>query len=138
MIIELPGFVDTSLTSKIREAVKGHKPKFGHHAFNRDGKTVAITHVPELKEIDDKLSEIFQRVQQTIVRQRYKPIYPSADTGYEYHLYRPGDVCHHHADSEFSAPADDGSMLRYASVVLHLNTVNNGRSEEHTSELQSH
>lgn len=126
MIIELPNFVSKDVITKIREAVKVYLPSESHHVFNRDGRTVNISKTPELSSIDNEVSAIFQKIQQTVVRQRYRPPHPSADSGYEYHLYGPGDVCHHHADNEFSSSLDGGTLLRYASVTLHLNTVHEG------------
>jgi hypothetical protein len=96
------------------------------HPTNRDGKTVGISTEPELKEIDRYLHALFVKVQEDIVAKRYKPEYPSGDSGYAYHLYRPGDICHYHKDGEFSDPTQPETLLRYASVTLHLNTVKEG------------
>jgi hypothetical protein len=126
MIIELPGFVTPEVTARIREAVKPFLPANAHHVFNRDGRTVNITRTPELAGLDDEVSKIFQSVQQTVIRHRYRPPQPSADSGYEYHMYAPGEVCHHHADNEFGSSLAGETLLRYASVTLHLNTVHEG------------
>lgn len=127
MIIELPGFVSSDATARIKEAIKPHLSEHSHHVFNRDGRTVNISKTPELAAVDNEISMIFQKVQQTVIRQRYKPPHPSADSGYEYHIYGPGEVCHHHADNEFASSFDSGeTLLRYASVTLHLNTVHEG------------
>jgi hypothetical protein len=97
------------------------------NTFNRDGKTVNITKTPELQQVDAFLSKLFSDIHSNVVFQRYRPppVCTSGDSGYEYHLYEPGDVCHFHADYEFHS-GDEDTLLRYASVVLHLNTVNQG------------
>jgi hypothetical protein len=95
------------------------------NTYNRDGKTVNITKTPNLAEIDNFLLQLFGRVQENVIQQRYRPSNPSADSGYEYHLYSPNEVCHFHADYEFTEDTEQ-SFLRYASVTLHLNTVHNG------------
>jgi hypothetical protein len=127
MIIELPNFISKEDTSFIKEAVKPFLQFQKQNTYNRDGKTVNITKTPELQQIDNFLSNVFLEVQRNVVSQRYKPPpqCASGDSGYEYHLYSPGDVCHSHADYEFHDGAEE-TLLRYASVVLHLNTVNEG------------
>ena len=52
---------------------------------------------------------------------RFAPMYKSCDTGYDYHVYNPNDICNIHSDGEILK-----NKLRYASVVLHLNTVEDG------------
>ena len=128
MIIELPEYVDKDATKKIRELAAAYFGSDGGYKYGtyRDGKTVAITELaskyPELKEIDDILHGVFSGVQDSLLNRRYKPQpYGSGDSGYEYHRYAPGDVAHPHADGEIQ----DG-LLRYASVVIHLNTIENG------------
>lgn len=127
MIIELPNFVDPKTVEDIRSEVKPFLYRSKQHAYNRDGLTVSITHTPELKQIDQKLSEIFKEVQKNILTQRFKPLaqYGSGDSGYEYHIYNSGDVCHYHADHEFSSTEQE-TLLRYASVVLQLTDVPKG------------
>jgi hypothetical protein len=50
----------------------------------------------------------------------------SGDSGYEFHRYEPGDMCLLHADGECSFNSSSTSLLRYATVILHLNTVKTG------------
>jgi len=126
MILEFPNYLDSETTKEIREAVKPFISHKKETEYNRDGNTVRITDIPELKNLDDKLHEIFIKIQTDIIQHRYKPIYSSADSGYEYHLYNPKEICHFHADGEFSNPKSSKPLLRYASVVLHLNTVHEG------------
>lgn len=127
MIIELPGYVDKETTKRIRELAAAYFDSEGDYKYGtyRDGKTVAITKLadkyPELKELDTILHKIFQELQESLISRRYKPQYASGDSGYEYHKYEPGDVCHTHGDGEVAT-----GLLRYASVVIHLNTIENG------------
>ena len=121
MILEFPNYLDSETTKEIRDAVKPFISDKKETAYNRDGNKVNITQIPELKNLDDKLHKIFEKIQTDIIQQRYKPQNISADSGYEYHKYNPNDVCHYHVDGEISK-----TLLRYASVVLHLNTVHEG------------
>ena len=127
MIIELPEYVDKDTTKKIRELASSYLNSNGIYKYGtyRDGKTVAITQLAdqyhELKELDTILHDIFSDVQDSMLRRRYKPQYGSGDSGYEYHRYAPGDVCHPHGDGEVAH-----GLLRYASVVIHLNTIEEG------------
>jgi hypothetical protein len=127
VIIELPEYVDKNMTKKIRELASSYLSNHGEYKYGtyRDGKSVFITQLaeqhPELKELDTILHKIFDEVQGSLISRRYKPSYASGDSGYEYHRYEPGDVCHPHSDGEIV----DG-MIRYASVVIHLNTIEEG------------
>jgi predicted 2-oxoglutarate/Fe(II)-dependent dioxygenase YbiX len=125
MIIELPGYIDLDTVAEIREAVKPLLPKTKTHVYNRDGYTVNISEQPSLKELDNKLAGIFRKLQDDVVAHRYKPQYASGDSGYEYHIYEPGDVCHIHCDGEITRRTN-GGLLRYASVVIHLSTLEDG------------
>jgi hypothetical protein len=126
MIIELPNYVDNNTVKSIRDCVQPYLTKQKQHAQNRDGKTVCISEENSLKELDSQLNNIFTNLQTDVVKHRYKPLYDSGDTGYEYHMYYPGDICYVHADGEFTDLRSKTSLLRYASVVLHLNTVEQG------------
>lgn len=123
MIIELPNFVSAEDVEKIRSAVTPFLPdRQDNYQTNRDGSSVNISETPELKEIDSALHGFFSKIGSGVLKCRYKPQFDSADSGYEYHRYNPGDICHHHSDGE----VDPAGMLRYASVVLHLNTPSDG------------
>jgi hypothetical protein len=126
MILEFPNYIDSETTKEIRDAVKPFISDKKETTYNRDGNTVKITQIPELKNLDDKLHKIFEKIQGDIIQQRYRPPASSADSGYEYHLYNPNDICHYHADGEFARPRENKTLLRYASVILHLNTVQEG------------
>lgn len=127
MIIEIPKAISPEQCRNIRQAVAPFIAGAEQNTYNRDGKTVSISRTPELVEVDRYLLNLFGRVQENVIAQRYRPPsqYGSADSGYEYHLYGPQEVCHFHADHEVSDGSDKTS-LRYASVTLHLNTVNEG------------
>ena len=128
MVIELPNYVDSETIRTVKESVAPFLLSDKSYGYNRDGITVNISNIPELKEVDNKLANIFDNVQKNILANRYKPQFNSGDSGYEYHLYGPNEICHVHADGEFSisAATSNTGLLRYASVVLHLNTVKNG------------
>lgn len=126
MILEFPNYLDLETTKQIRDAVKPFISHKKETTYNRDGNTVYITNTPELKNLDNKLHKIFTKIQSDIIQQRYKPLGASADSGYEYHLYNPNDICHYHSDGELQNPNDNKTLLRYASVILHLNTVHEG------------
>ena len=127
MIIELPEYVDRETTKRIRELASSYLSNHGEYKYGtyRDGRSVFITQLAdqytELKEIDDILHGVFSGVQDSLIGRRYKPQHGSGDSGYEYHRYGPGDVCHPHSDGEVAS-----GLLRYASVVIHLNTIENG------------
>jgi predicted 2-oxoglutarate/Fe(II)-dependent dioxygenase YbiX len=122
MIIELSNWVNKETTARIRSAVESHLVGTqDDYATYRDGKTVAISKTPELQHIDQELHKIFSGLHENILSRRYNPSFPVADSGYEFHRYLPGDVCHYHADGEVA-----DKMLRFASVTLHLSTVDNG------------
>lgn len=126
MIIEIPNAIGIKDVERIKSSVQPFLPQAPTTTYNRDGKTVAISKTPELIEVDKYLNNLFSEVQRSVLQQRYKPVFPSGDSGYEYHLYRPGEICHLHADDEFSYSNEPETTIRYASVVLHLNTVTEG------------
>jgi len=126
LILEFPNYLDAETVKEIRDAVKPFISHEKQTTYNRDGNTVYITRIPELKNLDAKLHEIFIRIQTDVIQHRYKPPFTSADAGYEYHLYNPKEICHFHCDGEFNDPNDNKTLLRYASVILHLNTVHEG------------
>jgi hypothetical protein len=128
MIIELPNYVDNNTVNSIKDQVRPYIPQNKKNAYNRDGKTVCISEENSLKELDSQLNNIFTNLQTNVVKSRYKPLYDSGDTGYEYHMYYPGDICHVHSDGElsFNTLNPNAGFLRYASIILHLNTVNEG------------
>ena len=122
MIIELPNFVPLQTVDRFKNDLLPFlkKPADFYESY-RDGLTVNITLTPELKYLDEELHNIFSSLQKKVVAQRYKPEYDSADSGYEFHRYPPGAICHNHYDGQFM-----NGFIRYASVVLHLNTVEDG------------
>lgn len=122
MILEYKNYVSSELVEEIRQKAAPfldtiHKETM----YNRDGLTVNITKTKELQELDVKLSVLFKILANDVVANRFKPQFSSGDSGYEYHLYRPGDICHHHADGEVS-----NKLLRYATVILFLTDSNDG------------
>jgi hypothetical protein len=128
MIIEIPRAITSKQCSFIKEAVTPFLLHSEQNTYNRDGKTVNITHIPDLHEVDKFLSKLFARVQENVVKQRFRPPpeCTSGDSGYEYHLYGTNEVCHYHSDGELADSKASKTLLRYASVILHLNTVHEG------------
>jgi hypothetical protein len=114
MIIELPKFVSKEEVAFISNGVKPYLPETSH-TYNRDGKSVFITKTPELSDVDSVISKIMMRLQVDVVNSRYRPMFTSGDSGYEYHLYEKGQICHYHSDGEVSY-----GFLRYATVILFL------------------
>jgi hypothetical protein len=126
MIIEMPNYISADDVANIREAVLPYinKPTY---TYNREGTSVLISKTPELIDIDKKLQGIFSSLYGNVIAPRYKPALASGDQGYEYHIYRPGDICHYHIDSEVAQATDRSRFqLRYASVILHLTTNEDG------------
>jgi hypothetical protein len=122
MIIELPNFVPLETVHRIREdLVPFLKTPSGIYGSYRDGTSVSITQTPNLKHVDEELHTLFASLQKNIVSLRYKPDFGSADSGYDFHRYPPGAICHSHTDGQIM-----NGLVRYASVVLHLNTIEDG------------
>lgn len=121
MILEIHNYISNDFADHISNECKKYITTLNKITYNREGHTVLITEEPELKELDSKLHSIMVKINKEILAQRYKPQFNSADTGYEYHLYNPGDICHIHADGEVQK-----NYLRYASVVLQLTTNTDG------------
>jgi predicted 2-oxoglutarate/Fe(II)-dependent dioxygenase YbiX len=121
MILELSNYVDLNLVEEIKTSVNPYINKNNNYNTYRDGNTVDISNNPELKTLDNKIHTIYNSLQRHIIKPRYSPIGQSADSGYQYHKYNPGEIAQPHADGEI-----DESFLRYASVILCLNTPKNG------------
>jgi hypothetical protein len=131
MIIELPNFVDSEKLNTINSFFESYisNKKFGIKEDSyRDGTSIPISHIKELEEIDNLLQGIFgSRKLLGRIERRYRPEYSTGDSGYEFHRYYPGQICHIHGDSEIPTVKSKGeSLLRFASVVMHLNTPSNG------------
>jgi len=126
MILEYKNYVSDEFVDEIRQCVAPFtSQQVQETSYNRDGLTVNVTDLSTsnetIKELDQKLSAIFSKLSSDIVLQRFKPKYSSGDSGYEYHLYRPGDMCHYHVDGEVC----DG-FLRFATVILFLTDNDDG------------
>jgi endo-1,4-beta-mannosidase len=125
MILQYKKYVSDEIVEEIQQKVLFFINQSQETTYNRDGLTVCISKLApsnqSLLELDQKLSSMFNDLSLNIVNKRFKPQFSSGDSGYDYHLYRPGDICHHHADGEI-----DGSMLRYATVILFLTDNDDG------------
>ena len=117
MILEFPNYISKEDTQFIKESCRPFIRKDRIAAQNRDGYTVQVTETPELKLVDQKIHSIMNDIQVNLIKNRYKPQYKSADSGYEYHMYNTNDICHHHSDGEVAE-----GLLRYASVIIQLTT----------------
>ncbi len=95
-------------------------------AYNRAGETLNISATPELSQLDAKICGFITDLSTKFIVPRFRPQYPSGDSGYEFHRYGPGDMCLVHADGELAFENNSTSLLRYATVILHLNTVKEG------------
>ena len=95
-------------------------------AYNRIGKTLNISSTPELSQLDAQICAFITNLTAKFISPRFRPTFSSGDSGYEFHRYEPGDTCLFHEDGEFSFGGGNTSLLRYATVILHLNTVKTG------------
>ena len=131
MITLLKDAVPSELIKKIRtqcdpHLLKDNTAKFGH-AYNRVGRTVNVSQVESLKELDLEIADFFKDFINNFVSPVLRPIYGASDSGYEFHRYGAGDSCLVHSDCEVAFGADQThTLLRFATVIFHLNTVKNG------------
>jgi hypothetical protein len=133
MIIELPNYVSLDFVEEIKNSVRPFVSEEAKHTYFRDGKSVHISETPELKNLDDKLQLFFKELSRNVINIRYRPQFTSGDTGYAYHVYEPGHVCHIHGDGEVvfevnrkAQTESQVAFLRYASVIIHLSTPKEG------------
>lgn len=122
MILEYKNYVSNEFVDEICQQVLPFIDEVNTEtAYNRDGFTVNITETLGLIELDKKISNLFSDLSTKIINLRFKPQFSSGDSGYEYHLYKPGNICHYHADGEIS-----NGLLRYATVILFLTNNDDG------------
>ena len=127
MILEYENYISSNFVEEIQQNLLPFvKNSTTQVTQNRDGITVDVSKTPELRDLDSKLSIMFSTFKQNILQHRFKPHFDSGDTGYEYHLYRPGEVCRYHTDGEVATPTKNSSLLRYATVILFLTDNQNG------------
>jgi hypothetical protein len=96
--------------------------------YNRKGKTVDITKTVGSKELDEKINKFMIDLSNNFITHTFMPEYATSDSGYEYHKYEVGDQCLVHGDGIFSKPNayNSSSLIRIATVIIHLNTIKNG------------
>lgn len=95
--------------------------------YNRMGDTICISKTPQLKEVDVAIANFICDFSKEVVQHRYSPEHSTGDSGYEYHRYAPGDMYFPQSDGATSfARGESSCLLRYATVVMHLNTVDEG------------
>ena len=122
LILEYPNFIDDDFVDYITTSCLPFINKSKINTYNREGDTVFISEIPELKELDNKLTAVMKNAGKKVVDIHYKPQFINGgDTGYEFHRYNPNQICHYHSDGEVAH-----NFLRYASVILHLTTNEDG------------
>lgn len=134
MIYEIPNFLNQEqldyINNELSAAISSNPDIFKVELdSNRDGKSILISSKEELKNLD---SFLFKNVFSSesllsYLQKRYSPFFDTGDGGYEFHRYAPGDLCNIHHDGEANFRSDQNTtLLRFASVVLHLNTPSSG------------
>lgn len=131
MILSLENAIPTELITKIRSRCHEQlsiqdNSVFGRF-YNRTGKTINITETPSLADLDKDISAFVSYFTESLIKPVYRPMYGVADSGYEFHRYAPGEQCFVHADGEVVFYAGNTtSLIRFATVIFHLNTVHDG------------
>lgn len=135
MIYELPNFITEAQLEKIYahlapQLTNENQEYTYKQGSYRDGQSIFISQNESLKDLDSfLLAEVFNsELLSGFINRRYAPNWPTGDSGYEFHRYAPGDLCHIHSDGEvpFHDTKSGEVLLRFASVVLHLNTPSSG------------
>ena len=129
MIYSLQNAIPKELILKIKSGITDEllysSDQLG--GYNRVGKTVNISKTPELACLDSDLSLFIGNLVKKYINFRYAPSFATGDSGYEFHRYAPGDMCLVHTDGECDiVEGGNTGLLRYATIVLHLNTVHSG------------
>lgn len=105
LIIEYPDTIPANKVSWIKNVVAANEHlKEIKITSNRQGYTLLISNEKDnldLQAVDEYLAQVFSELAAKI-EPIYKPIYPSADSGYEYHVYEIGEKCLLHFDGEIT------------------------------------
>ena len=132
MIYTLENMFPKELIVEIKKSTNGLiekniSPTLFNRASNRGGQTIYISKEESLKELDKKISHFMNTFSNNFIQYTFKPSFSSADSGYEYHKYSAGDSCAVHSDGEIDFGKNKiNALIRYATVIVHLNTVKNG------------
>ena len=131
MILAYQNAIPTKLMADIRERANAwldcNKENKFNTAYNRVGDTIVLELHSEFLDLDGKIKDFLQEFIKEVVLYRYKPDFPVGDSGFEYHRYNPGDMCFPHTDGETAfKPGESTSLLRFATIIMHLNTVEHG------------
>lgn len=143
MITLLKNAIPTELTQKIRARCAAYLDVNPHNSFNRTynrlGKTVNVSKTSELQDIDAEIAGFIRTFTKEFIMNLYAPAYGVADTGYEFHRYETGDSCLVHADQDFVfTETCKDAFLRFATVILHLNTVADGGETRFPNQNESY
>lgn len=124
MILEFPNYVSREQANELSSAIRPftNNENMGM-TYNRDGATVSVSSTEELAEVDKYLCSVFTKFQNSIVKHKFRPPFQSGDSGYEYHLYSPGQICHPHYDGEIAL---ETGQIRYATTILFLTDNDDG------------
>ena len=125
MFIEVPNFIPPDKLAWLRERLNASMHLSIGSSYNRAGDTVSISQEPSLQDVDAYLHGLFGDIVNDYAVPSFSPLYPTGDSGYEFHRYPTGSVCKEHVDGEVFAGRDANSptsLVRYATVVLHLTT----------------
>lgn len=131
MIFTFENAIPEDLIAEVRASLSAYMDKHSFNPngtwYNRIGKTVPISEIPELRDVDTKINIFFSQFAQEVVGQRFRPMFPAGDSGFDFHRYEPGDTCLVHSDSEVSFRGDsNAALLRFATVIFYLNTPKEG------------
>ena len=135
MFIEVPNFLEASDVEFCRRVFRKFvKDNPNEAMYNRMGKTVSLDDIklsndPDVTELHQRLFPVFYKIVKEVAIPNFQPEFEVADSGIEYHLYRPGDVCKFHSDGVAYLGNETRfktSLLRFATVILHLSTNNDG------------
>lgn len=129
MIICLQNAIPKNLiemaTSQCGDFLENNKNCY-ESTYNRMGQTVSVSKDGLLVDLDSEIKKFMFDLSEKVIKPRYSPQFPIGDSGYEFHRYNDGDQCLVHSDQEIAFGTDSAALIRFATVVLHLNTVEEG------------
>ena len=132
MFIEIPNYLkqeDIKFISDTFKKYTTNDPKL--QMYNRMGKSVGFDDIktyntPDVQELDSRMFPIFYGIVKNVVIPNFEPEFEVEDSGVEYHWYKPGDICNPHIDGAAPIKDKNNSVLRFATIILHLTTNTDG------------